>query len=542
MTTNRLVTAGWQKRALALFRQKQFREAGQLVAEVCRQNPRDEEAWLIQGLCAQHLGRLDQAMALLQRAVSLNPSSARFHNALGGACLQRGHVERALGCFRAALRIENDYAEAHDNLTKALLAGSYYLEAVKGCQTALEVLPDCGQIRARLAFALEQTHQLDAARSAAQEAIAIEPGNVRANLILAKLDKRSGYLNDARARLQRALGAPLPPSQSATLAAELGDVLDRMGDYDAAFRAFENANQTLARTVPPALAAQNSILAHMACNREWFTRIRTAGWKREPSTGSPRSPIFLVGFPRSGTTLTEQVICSLPQIVPTDERPVLSRLVGEFSTLFGRPVNYPEGLAKLTGGELGRLRNRYWALLQGMLGGFDTDRRVLDKLPLNIIELGLVYRLFPDARVIVVLRDPRDCCLSCFMQPFLPNQAMVNFLTLRNTVNFYAAVMDLWRHYRTELDLNYIEVRYEDLVEQFEPTARRLVDFVGEPWSDTVLKYFEHAQSRNVSTPSYAAVASPIYSRSVGRWRHYHAQMEPVLEVLQPYVAEFGYE
>jgi hypothetical protein len=153
----------------------------------------------------------------------------------------------------------------------------------------------------------------------------------------------------------------------------------------------------------------------------------------------------------------------------------------------------------------------------------------------------MVYRLFPDARVIVVLRDPRDCCLSCFMQPFLPNQAMVNFLTLKQTVRFYAAVMDLWRHYRSELDLNYIEVRYEDLVEQFEPTARRLVDFVGEPWNDAVMKFFEHARTRDVRTPSYAAVASPIYSRAVGRWQHYHAQMEPVLEILQPYVAEFGY-
>lgn len=128
------------------------------------------------------------------------------------------------------------------------------------------------------------------------------------------------------------------------------------------------------------------------------------------------------------------------------------------------------------------------------------------------------------------------------MQPFLLNQAMVNFLTLSNTARFYAAVMDLWRHYRAELDLSYIEVRYEDLVEQFEPEARRLVDFVGEPWSDKVLKYFEHARKRNVRTPSYAAVASPIYSRSVGRWRHYAAQMEPVLEVLQPYIEEFGYE
>ena len=541
MTAKRPGKASAKQRALVLFREKKFLEAGQHLARICQENSSDDEAWLLQGLCAQNLGHLDQAIRLLERAVSLKPASARFHNTLGGACLQRGYVDRALDSFRKAVQLRDDYAEAYDNLTRALLAASRYHEAVTTCQAALRVMPDSAQIHARLAVALEQTHQLDAARCAAEQAVGFEPGNVRANLILAKLDKRAGDLSAARDRLQRVLRAHLPPNQAATLAAELGDVLDRMGDYDTAFRAFQTANQTLARTVAPALAKQDSIFTHMARNRAWFTRATTAGWEQVPSENTRRSPIFVVGFPRSGTTLTEQVVASLKRIVPTDERPVLSRLVSELSALVGRPGRYPEVLAELTSQELGRVRKRYWELVQGMLRTVDAGQRLLDKLLLNIIELGLVYRLFPDARVIVVLRDPRDCCLSCFMQPFLPNQAMVNFLTLDQTARFYVAVMDLWRHYRATLGLACLEVRYEDLVEHFEPSARRLVDFIGEPWDDAVLKYFEHARTRDVSTPSYTAVASPIYTRSIGRWRHYRAQMEPVLEVLRPYVAEFGY-
>ena len=542
MATNRQATSSAKQRALALFRKKQFMKAGQHLAGICRKEPTDGEAWLLQGLCAQNLGRLDQAIPLLERAVELRPVSARYHNALGNACLQRGYVDRAVASFRSALNINNDNAEAHENLNQALLAGGYFHEAVAACRAALQVSPDSAQIHELLAFALEQTHQMDAARHAARKAITLEPRNVRANLIVARLDKRAGELTTAHDRLQHVLHTPLPPVQEATLAAELGDVLDRMGEYNAAFQAFQNANQALAKTVPTTLAAQNSIFTHIARCQDWFSHKRTANWHKEQQTNTSRPPIFLVGFPRSGTTLTEQVIASLKQIVPSDERPVLSRMVSEFSTLVGRPLSYPAGLAELTAEELECLRKRYWEFMKGLLPNVNTTQRLLDKLPLNIIDLGLVYRLFPDARVIVVLRDPRDCCLSCFMQPFLPNQAMVNFHTLNNTARFYAAVMDLWRHYRAELDLTYIEVRYEDLVEQFEPTARRLVDFVGEPWSDEVLKYFEHARKRNVKTPSYAAVASPIYSRSVGRWRHYHAQMEPVIEVLQPYIEEFGYE
>ena len=542
MVTNRPATSSAKRRALALFGKKQFMKAGQQLAEICQKDPTDAEAWMLQGLCAQNLQRLDQAILLLERAAALSPASARYHNALGTACLQRGYVDNAVASLSRALDIDKYYGEAHENLNEALLAGGHFHEAVTACRAALQVMPDAAKIHELLAFALEQTHQMDAARLAAQQAIALEPKNVRANLTLARLDRRAGELPAAHDRLQRVLHSPLPPVQEATLAAELGDVLDRMGDYEAAYQAFQQANQALAKTVPATLVTQNSILTHIARNREWFTRERTAGWQKVQQTNASKTPIFLVGFPRSGTTLTEQVIASLKQIVPTDERPVISRMVSEFSTVIGRPVSYPAGLAELPAGELESLRKRYWELMKGALPNVDAKQRLLDKLPLNIIELGLVYRLFPDASVIVVLRDPRDCCLSCFMQPFRPNQAMVNFHTLSNTARFYAAVMDLWRHYRAELDLAYIEVRYEDLVEQFEPEARRLVDFVGEPWNDTVLDFFEHARARNVSTPSYAAVASPIYSRSVGRWRHYHAQMEPVFEVLQPYVEEFGYE
>jgi hypothetical protein len=188
------------------------------------------------------------------------------------------------------------------------------------------------------------------------------------------------------------------------------------------------------------------------------------------------------------------------------------------------------------------MRKHYWALAEKLVGPIGRNIRLLDKMPFNIIDLAMIYRLFPDAKVIVLVRDPRDCCLSCFMQPFLPSQTNMHLMSLKGSALLYSAVMDLWVHYRAVMQLSFLEVRYEDLVAEFETVTRRIADFIGQPWDKAVLGFFQYSRTRNVSTPSYSAVASPIYSKSIGRWKYYEAFLEPILEMLAPYVEEFGYE
>jgi Flp pilus assembly protein TadD len=530
-----------REQAHGLYREQKFLEASMLFSKISQRNPRDHDALLMQGLCLYRLGQLDKAITLLKQAASLDPQSARAANALGQVWLEKGWVDPAIQNLKQALQLKKDYTKAHENLIKTLLASSRFLEAINACRTALQYSPDSAWLHCQLAVALEQSHQLEEARTAAETADKLEPGHVRANLIIAKLDKRSNRLMLARDRLRSLLTRRLPPLQAATLAAELGDVLDRMGNYSAAFRAFDAGNRVLAQTVTPEQAAHASIFDQIERHKKWFTRSSTQGWKNIQLEDAKSSPLFLVGFPRSGTTLTEQVLSSLEQIVPSDEKPILSRLVSELPGLLNRPIHYPEDLGDLSRTELDNLRARYWTLVDGMVGPVRAGQQLLDKLPLNIIDLGLVYRLFPDARVIVVLRDPRDCCLSCFMQPFKLNQAMVNFLSLGESARFYAAVMDLWIHYRSTLGLRSLEIRYEDLVADFETQARKLVEFAGEEWDDTVLRYFEHARKRDVSTPSYSAITSPVYSRSIGRWKHYRTHLQPINKLLEPYLEKFDY-
>jgi hypothetical protein len=163
-------------------------------------------------------------------------------------------------------------------------------------------------------------------------------------------------------------------------------------------------------------------------------------------------------------------------------------------------------------------------------------------LPLHIVELGLINVIFPEARVIVALRDPRDACLSCLMQHFTPNAAMVNFANLDHTTELYERVMDLWLHLRDVITLPYLEVRYEDTVADLESQARRMLEHLGQPWDDAVLRHHEQAADHVISTPSYAAVSEPVHRRAIQRWRNYETHLEPYLDRLTRFIEAFGYD
>jgi tetratricopeptide (TPR) repeat protein len=530
-----------KKQALALLSQGKFQQAANSFASLCKQVPRDHELWIMYGICLEKSGSSDQAINALRQALTLKPASAKAHYWLGMSYFRKGWVEPSVASLSRALEIKSDYKEAHASLTRLLEMAGMYHETIRACRKALEVSPDAPDIHCRLAEALEKTNQLDDARKTVSRVIDTDPGNVQAQYILAKLDRRSGQLEAARDRLLALTHLGMAPTAAATVHSELGDVLDRMGEYSRAFEQYQLSNDQLAGTVTGEAVNKNRLIDQVGNLKNYFTEQTTRGWDSQPPGQEREAPIFLVGFPRSGTTLTEQVVSSVGRIVPSDEKPFVNRLASELPSLLGRPVSYPYDLHNLDANDIQRLRQRYWELVEGMLCAIGDDRRLLDKLPLNLIDIGLIYRIFPDAKVIVVLRDPRDCCLSCFMQPFQPNQAMVNFLSLDQSARFYAAVMDLWLQYRAVLKLDFIEVRYEDMVFDLETQARRLLDFMGEPWDDGVLKYYERAGTRNITTPSYSAVASPIYHRSANRWKNYEAYFENLDDQLQRFVKEFGY-
>ena len=187
-------------------------------------------------------------------------------------------------------------------------------------------------------------------------------------------------------------------------------------------------------------------------------------------------------------------------------------------------------------------RKTYWAGMEGALRQPIGNRLLLDKNPELTMLLPLVARVFPDMRILFAVRDPRDVVISCYMQQLPLNPVSVHYLTLEGTAKKYAATMRSWFKIREMLQNPWIEVRYEESVSDLEGQARKVLDFLGLPWDAEVLKYHQRAQLKHVHSPTYEAVTKPVYTSSIGRWRNYARQLEPYLEILQPYVDAFGYE
>ncbi len=526
--------------AAALMQRGDAAGAYKLCQQLADRMPQEANLWYLMGMAAFRLGQGEEALQHLDRALEIRPQGPVMRMNRGLVRCQLGMAPEGLADLREAVRLRPDQLEAHQHLTSMLAGLGRHAEAIEACREALARFPNALDIRARLASVLEQKSLLEEARAEAEAVLQAQPGNDGAEFTLARIEARGGELAAARQRLETLLKRALPPARRSGVAGELAGILDRLGEPEAAFRAAERANEAALEMVPPALRGSTALPDRIRRCRAFFAPERVAGWGRAPDDGRD-APLFLVGFPRSGTTLTEQILSASGQVQASDEQPMVSLLLKELFQAHGE-ANYPALLSGLEAGEIARLRARYWALAEKMCGPLDPGRRFLDKLPLNIVELGLIHRLFPEARVLVLLRDPRDVCLSCFMNQFVPNEAMIHFTDLARTGSLYAAVMGLWLYYREVLPLDFHELRYEDLVEDFETRARGALEFFGLQWTDEVLDFHRHVGKRDVRTPSYRAIASGINRNAVARWTRYRAQLEPILPELAPFVEAFGYE
>jgi hypothetical protein len=248
--------------------------------------------------------------------------------------------------------------------------------------------------------------------------------------------------------------------------------------------------------------------------------------------------VFLVGFPRSGTTLLDQILDSHPGIQGIEEKPMIEKIVEKLSVF---PGEYPAVLASLNERDIAKLRKEYMTLVDGHISR-EPGSTIIDKLPLNIIHIGLINSLFPRSRIILALRHPCDVCLSNFMQHYEINDAMANFFTLEDTVELYDQVMSLWREYVEILSLDYIEFRYESLLENSEAEIRPLLDFLQLDWDPSLLDYTNHAKKRGaINTPSYSQVTKPIYHQAKYRWQKYQQYLKPVMDRLESHITYFSY-
>jgi Flp pilus assembly protein TadD len=496
----------------------------------------------------QAVARHDPAAAehWFRQALALRPNHAEALAGLGQKLCWDHHVREGLGYLRqAAAQVEKEAAKTRDITSAIQLCEQLHhwgdLETALGlARLAARLAPDDPSARNSLALYLSRMNRAEEALPHARRACQLLPDNPVCNLLLGQLEARLGNLAEARERLER-VAAGSSREHAARAWMELGAVLDQLKEYDQAFLACSRGTEAMGKLPKAQAMDAGQVFRSIAFNKAGFDRPLLNRWSREDYADGLPAPAFLIGFLRSGTTLAEQVLAAHPGIATSDENGILYGLGRELLRQGGGGEDVPAALRKATLEQARALRRTYWRRVEEEYGEAALRQRFIDKVALNSIDTGLISALFPEAKILFALRDPRDVCLSCFMQAFQPAAATVNLLSWQGIAKQYAAVMDLWLHLRDAIAPDYLELRYEDTVGDFENTFRRVFEFLGLEWTPEALAFHEKTQGRFIATPSFAAVSQPIFNTSVERWRRYAKHFPPVLPDLERFVQAFGY-
>ncbi len=528
-------------RALHLQRQGKLKEALQISMAAARQAPRDHRPMRLAGHLLFALGAADQAIRALGVAVSLAPASGALAGELGACLLAAGQPDDALRHLERAAEASPDNArvQAHIALAKRSLRRT--TEALPHLERAVQLAPELAELHANLASVLESLGRNAEAADAAQRALELDPEQTLAQLVRAQLLREEGRLEPARAALDALLARALPEHERGWALMELGKLLARIDEPSAAVAALTEGNRIAAAQPAGARVDRDHFPALLTRLARHYTDLPVHTDAPKELLEATPCPAFLLGFPRSGTTLMEQILLAHPSVRSLDEEEVLGETLRAMPRTIGRAVDYPGGLTTLTIEERAALRRDYDRRLLEALGPGAPGERVVDKMPLNIVHVGFIRALFPEAPLLVMLRDPRDCCLSGFMQSFVPTVAMIHFHSLEASAALYAGVMDCWLAARDQPGVDALELRYEDLVEDLEPQARRAIAHIGLTWDPAVLDYRDGVAGRAISTPSRQDVAKPMFTRARGRWRRFEAELAPLLPGLAPYANALGY-
>ncbi|WP_086607885.1 tetratricopeptide repeat-containing sulfotransferase family protein [Erythrobacter donghaensis] len=514
----------------------------------------------IEGWIRQQRGDLRQAHAAFARVLQAEPTDAASWNSLGNIHDAAGHIDRAIHAFENAITYQPDEPGMYLNLADVLRRADRGVARLKVARDVAAIAPDRRDVQTELAMALAHNEELEEAIAVLEAAVQRWPEFGESHLelgrlyeatnrtealaaFLAGLDlaacppevaflhawlaQREGRFEDAM-RHAEAIPPTIHPMRREAL---IGNIAERLGDAPRAFAAFSAMNAAAMAEAPSLSGPSYRASVEADCARwsaDWAARW-TPQLTPDPAQ---RDPVFLVGFPRSGTTLLDTMLMGLPDVQVLEERPMIAgiqRQIGEAD------------LAALTADQCRSLRDTYFA--SAAAHGWDGQRWLIDKHPLNMARAPLIHRLFPNARFILAERHPADAVLSCFMANFTLNHAMRSFTDLEEAARTYDAVFSAWTQANALLPIAAHAVRYERLVEGPRGELQPLTQWLGLDWDDRLLAHEDTARSRGrVRTASYAQISEPLYTRAKGRWRRYADQLAPVMPILAPWATRMGYD
>ncbi len=549
-------------------------QAEQLCLDTLELAPELSEALKLLYDIRRSQGSARAAEALIRRIVQLDPNDFAAASELALILLGRRELGEAELHARNAVRIAPENPQAHNLMGMVLTdaqrqqAGEFHYRRVIELSGRRDPI-----VLANLAWNLKCQGRMAEARALYEESTSVGPAIRQTLLGWARLEEadrnferaaavldhlETHFPGDAAGRLTRAvlLGRMHRPGEALSLLdgiadgscgslgpdelLEKGRLLDRMGCHDAAFAAFTEAKR-LARQLASHAYLADEVDHVFARLRSFFVAGRLRTLPRAGVRADVAQPLFILGFPRSGTTLVEQTLSAHSRIAAGDELPLINDIAGILPRMLGSPLGYPEALSELWMGDqragLDNLRD-YYLQKAGQMGiPVESADWFTDKMPLNEMHLGLIGLLFPEAPLIHVIRHPLDVMVSVAANHFTHGYHCGS--TLETAAQHYVKVMALVRHYRDEMKLRYLPLHYEDIVRSQEASVQRMLNFIGAEFEPVCLRF--HENRRYARTASYAQVAEMLYDRSRNRYRHYLHHLKSVIPILEPTILQLGY-
>jgi tetratricopeptide (TPR) repeat protein len=486
-----------------------------------------------------------ETIALLERASRLDPANTNVLLDLGRAYGLRYEFESAERCFEKAIKIAPRKIDALIEAGLRSQAFGNYQMSAGYFERATREKGATADVFVTLAELYERGPRANESASLVERALSLQLDHPLSLLARARLKRMAGELEAAEKITRELLQKPSCDPQTRMRAwYELGANLDRQGRFDEAMNAFLEAKAVQRPGAAQPAAILEGVQARVREEEQTITANVLQRWgKLNPELAPARRLAILCGHPRSGTTLLEQVLDSHPEIVSSEETHILhDEAYLPLSRGFAESSSVLQVLEAAAPSQLRQSRDNYFRFTERFIGKPLADKLLIDKNPALNVLIPAVVRIFPEAKFLVALRDPRDVCLSCFMQLLPMNPVSSAYLTLEGTVTQYASVMGFWQAMLPRMRNPSIEVRYEDMVHDLPAAARRVLDFLGVAWDARVLQYHEHARSKQVRSPSYADVAKPLFKSAIGRWRNYEKFLDPFQEKLARFTKAYGYD
>jgi len=553
------------------FKNKNFDKAEKLYKKILKKFPNNFDAnYFMASIKAQN-NKFSDAKDYMETALSINPNLPELNNNLGLVYLNLNEIETSIKYFEKAISLKKNYVLAYTNLGMAYVSLKKVSEAKESYLKAIEIDPKNLLANYNLANLLKRLGDHENSETYYKKAIEINPNylpsynnvmdlydksnqNKKLNNLIntaEKIFKNDQVIKSFKAKLlykqknykevvsllENVEFLPAQIVQKQASYEVLAKSYDKVGDYKKAFKLFQMLNDIMDQRKDQSV--DKKIYVKTTKDRlSFFSNSKIINWRPSKVLDGKKDPYFLIGFPRSGTTLLDTILRSHPSIEVLEEIPIINRFIDE---LYINKNFSLDQLEKLDPELIKEMRDYYFNQIKSYKK--DKEKEItIDKMPLNIVHVGEIVRFFPNAKFILALRHPYDCVLSCFMQNFMLNHAMANFLNLNDSSNLYNLTMSLWKKYTSVYKFDYHIIKYEDVISNFDKTIKNLLYFLNVSWSDNVTEFYKTAEKRGIiNTPSYNQVSQPIYSNSMYRWKNYEKEFENSKDKLETWVKEFNY-